>query len=106
MNEEIAAFESLVEAYLVPDAELSPSGKKLREKICECIRKVDNMRDNHYRDIVVVGDMWEDVHMGSMWKIYSCTNTCVTFAQMGCTHTRPETVTYAKLMEHWRRCDG
>ena len=46
--EEIAAFESLVDAYVVPDAELSPSGIELRKKIgdsvCTMYRKVINNR--------------------------------------------------------------
>ncbi|MCK5431404.1 MAG: hypothetical protein KAJ03_01605 [Gammaproteobacteria bacterium] len=45
--DEIAAFESLVDAYVVPDAELSPSGTELRKKLGDAVctmhrRVVDN----------------------------------------------------------------
>lgn len=46
--DEIAAFESLVDAYVVPDAELSPSGiemrKKLGDSICTMYRLVVDNR--------------------------------------------------------------
>lgn len=46
--DEIAAFESLVDAYVVPDAELSHSGIELRKRIgdsiCTIDRKVINNR--------------------------------------------------------------
>ncbi|MCK5432345.1 MAG: hypothetical protein KAJ03_06345 [Gammaproteobacteria bacterium] len=48
MPDEIAAFESLVAAYIVPDAELSPSGIELRKKlgdvVCTMYRKVIDNR--------------------------------------------------------------
>ena len=48
MPDEITAFESLVDAYVVPDAELSPSGIELRKKlgdaICTMYRQVINNR--------------------------------------------------------------
>lgn len=46
--DEIAAFESLVAAYVVPDYELSPSGielrKKLGDSVCTMYRKVIDNR--------------------------------------------------------------
>ncbi|MCK5431552.1 MAG: hypothetical protein KAJ03_02350 [Gammaproteobacteria bacterium] len=46
--DEIAAFESLVAAYVVPDAELSPSGIELRTKlgdaVCTMYRQVIDNR--------------------------------------------------------------
>ena len=41
-NQEIAAFESLVNEYLVPDTELSHSGKMLRDEI---INSIESMSD-------------------------------------------------------------
>ena len=46
-HDEIAAVESLVDAYMVPDAELSPSGIELRKKIGDavctmCRQVIDN----------------------------------------------------------------
>ena len=45
--DEIAAFESLVEAYLVPDVELSQSGKTLRDEIINSIENMSSKMKNY-----------------------------------------------------------
>ena len=45
--DEIAAFESLVAAYLVPDVELSQSGKTLRDEIINSIENMSSKMKNY-----------------------------------------------------------
>lgn len=67
MSYEIAAFESLVDAYLVQDYELSSSGKKMRDDICKCIDKVSKIKNtftegkiNHYEYGHMTDDLMTD----------------------------------------------